>query len=185
MNSLAAIAVASELNVPAAAIKNALKNFQGINRRFEILGQISIDSMSVLLIDDYAHHPTEIRAILEAIRSGWSDRRIVVVFQPHRYTRTQILFREFCEVLSELDLLILLNIYPAGETEIPGIDSLSLCKEITGKGKSTPVFVENRDELITSLPGLLNDQDILLILGAGDIGSLGNELFSKFDGTVH
>ena len=180
LNSLAAIAVAKELGIAEPDIVSALAHFQGIARRCNILGNLKINEKIILLVDDYAHHPSEIQATLAAMREGWKGRRIAVVFQPHRYTRTRDMFEEFCRVLSDTDVLFLLEIYPAGEQEIPGINSRSLCNGIRVRGKVEPIFIEDRDELNTLLPSILENGDILLSLGAGDIGSLGAGLQEKF-----
>jgi len=180
LNSLAAIAVATELGIADKDIINALEQFQGIGRRCNVLGELDINGRSVLLIDDYAHHPTEISATLDAVRSGWKGSRIAVIFQPHRYTRTRDLFEEFCRVLADTDVLLLLEIYPAGEVEIPGINSRSLCNGIRVRGKVEPIFLAEREVLDTLLPSIVEDGDILLCLGAGDIGSLGSRLFDHF-----
>jgi UDP-N-acetylmuramate--alanine ligase len=132
-----------------------------------------------MVIDDYAHHPSEVRAILNAIRSGWPDTRIVVIFQPHRYTRTRDLFVEFCHVLAEVDVLLLMNVYPAGEDVIAGADSQALIETIRANTHTRPILIKTRDELHSILPDLLEDGDILLIMGAGDIGSLGPELVAQ------
>lgn len=182
LNALAAIAVAGEMGVEHSAIARGLKDFQGISRRLQVLGEID---NNVLLIDDYAHHPSEISCTLEAVRAGWPDRRVVVVFQPHRYTRTRDLFEDFVQVLSRIDVLLMLDIYPAGETAIAGADSRSLCRAIRLRGQVEPVFVEERDELYSLLPGVLQANDLLLVLGAGDIGSLAPELKRRFTGAVH
>lgn len=182
LNALAAIAVAEEMGVEHSAIARGLKDFQGIGRRLQVLGEID---NNVLLIDDYAHHPSEISCTLEAVRAGWPDRRVIVVFQPHRYTRTRDLFEDFVQVLSRIDVLLMLDIYPAGETAIAGADSRSLCRAIRLRGQVEPVFVEERDELYTLLPGVLQPNDLLLVLGAGDIGSLAAELKRRFSGAVH
>lgn len=185
LNALAAIVVARELGVSDADILNGLANFQGIDRRCDVLGEISIDGKRLLVIDDYAHHPREIQAILDAVRGGWPDRRVVVVFQPHRYTRTRDLFEDFCNVLSMVDVLLVLDIYPAGETAIAGIDSRSLCRSLRIRGRVEPVFVKDRSEAGSMLPGVIEDSDILLILGAGDIGLLGRELAARYGGQIH
>ena len=180
LNSLAAIAVATELGVADQDIVNALEQFQGIARRCNVLGELDINGKIVLLIDDYAHHPSEINATLNAVRSGWKGRRIAVVFQPHRYTRTRDLFEDFCRVLADTDVLVLLEIYPAGEAEIPGINSRSLCNGVRVRGKVQPILLEERAELDALLPSVLEDGDLLLLLGAGDIGALGNTLLEHF-----
>lgn len=179
-NALAAIAVASELGVPDAAIVTGLENFQGIARRCDVRGQIEIASKLLLLIDDYAHHPREIAVILEAIKKGWSGNRVIVIFQPHRYTRTRDLFEDFCQVLAGLDVLIVLNVYAAGEDAISGADSRSLCRAVRRCGKVDPVFLEDRNEIHSLLPSMVLHDDILLILGAGDIASLSGELQQRY-----
>lgn len=185
LNSLAAIAVATELGIAAKDIVNALEQFQGIGRRCNVLGELDINGCSVLLIDDYAHHPSEISATLNAVRSGWKGCRIAVIFQPHRYTRTRDLFEEFCRVLADADVLVLLEIYPAGEAEIPGINSRSLCNGVRVRGKVEPIFLAERAELDALLPSIIEDGDILLCLGAGDIGALGNSLYDHYHKRMH
>ena len=125
-----------------------------------------------MLVDDYGHHPRELSATFESIRAGWPERRLVVAFQPHRYTRTRDLFEDFTQVLSEPDVLVLTEVYAAGETLIAGADGRSLCRGIRARGKVNPVFVETASELCDFLPGILADGDILLVLGAGDIGTV-------------
>lgn len=185
LNALAAIAVATELGVDKHVITNALSGFLGIARRCDILGELCIDNKSVLVIDDYAHHPEEIAAILSAIRAGWPDRRIAVIFQPHRYTRTRDLFEEFCSILSGVDVLILLDIYSAGETPIEGITGRALSRAIEMNGKVVPVFVEKITDIESILPGIIKDRDILLILGAGNVSSVGRMLADKYGVKVH
>jgi len=185
LNSLAAIAVATELGVCREDIAGALSGFQGIARRSDMLGEIRINNKAVFLIDDYAHHPREIAAIISAVKKGWQDQRIIVIFQPHRFTRTRDLFEDFCQVLSDTDVLVLMEIYPAGEPAITGIDGRSLCRGIRMRGKVEPVFAENREQLESILPGMIEEDDILLVLGAGDIGTLGAELLARYGEQVH
>ena len=180
LNALAATALATELGVPQQAIASGLENFQGIDRRSSILGDITINGKTVLMIDDYAHHPSEIRAITGALADGWPDRRVVVVFQPHRYTRTRDLFEEFCQVLSELDILLLLDVYPAGEPPIQGADSRSLSRALRVRGKVEPILVGTEVELQAVLGNVMGDNDILLLLGAGDISALGARLLDAY-----
>jgi UDP-N-acetylmuramate--alanine ligase len=172
LNALAAIAVATELGVADAVMQKALADFQGIGRRFQIAGEITTAAGSVLLIDDYAHHPREIAPTLAAVRAGWPDRRLVVVFQPHRYSRTHDLFDDFIQVLSAVDVLVLTEVYPAGEDPIAGADGRALARGIRARGQVDPVFVEQLDALPEVLAGVLRDGDVLLTLGAGDIGSV-------------
>jgi UDP-N-acetylmuramate--alanine ligase len=179
LNALAAIAVAHELGVDDAAILKALKQFEGIDRRFQSYGEIKTEKGKVLVIDDYAHHPREIMAAIEAARSGWPDRRLVVAFQPHRYTRTRDLFEDFTIVLSDTDVLVILDVYPAGEEVIAGADGRTLCRAIRNRGQVDPVFVEKIESLPGTICDQLQDKDILLILGAGNIGSIASALSNK------
>jgi len=171
LNALAAIAVATELGVADAAIQKALAGFQGIGRRFQMAGEITTAAGKVLMIDDYAHHPREIAPTLAAVRAGWPERRLVVVFQPHRYSRTHDLFDDFIQVLSSVDVLVLGEVYAAGETPISGADGRALARGIRARGHVDPVFVEDLGSLPSVLKDLLRDGDVLLTLGAGDIGS--------------
>jgi len=172
LNALAAIAVAVELGVADDAVCRALVHFEGIGRRFQVCGDLSIAGGHVLLVDDYAHHPREIAATLDAVRASWPERRLVVVYQPHRYTRTRDLFEDFAQVLCEVDMLLMFEIYPAGEAPIVGADGRTLCRAIRARGKVDPVFVETLDALPGVLPDVLRDGDVLLVLGAGDIGTV-------------
>ena len=185
LNALATIAVAHELGVADKHIVNALRNFQGISRRCHVHGDIKINDMKVTLIDDYAHHPTEITACCEAIRSGWPGRRLVVIYQPHRFTRMRDLFEDFSRVLSQTDCLMILDVYPAGEKQIAGADSRSLCRAIRLRGRVDPIFIENNEDVFDIVSGLLQDDDLLLTLGAGDIGAMSKEIYQRYSGTVH
>lgn len=170
LNASAAIAIAREIGVSDAAIKRALAAFEGIGRRMQQYGELDTPNGKVLLIDDYGHHPREIEATLAAIRGGWPERRLVVAFQPHRYTRTRDLFEDFAKVLSAPDVLVLCEVYAAGEVPIPGADGRTLSRAIRARGQVDPVFVESVRELPGTLRALLKDGDVLLTLGAGDIG---------------
>ncbi len=171
-NALAAIAIAHEVGVSDSAIYRALSTFSGIGRRFQ-MQNIKMATGEILHIDDYGHHPEEIAAVLQAIRDGWPQRRVVVAFQPHRYTRTYDLFDEFVQVLSSIDVLLLLDIYPAGEAPIVGATGEALYQAIRAKGQvSRFQFVAHPEQLATDLQPLLQDQDILLTLGAGSIGAI-------------
>lgn len=169
-NALAAIAIGREVGVEDAAILRALAQFQGIGRRFQLYGEIASTNGSVLLIDDYGHHPREMEATIAAIRAGWPERRLVVVFQPHRYSRTRDLFEDFTIVLSHVDALLLLDVYPAGEEPVPGADGRALSRAIRARGQVNPVFVEDLAHVSETLRGVLKDGDVLLTMGAGDIG---------------
>jgi len=170
LNALAAITVAHEVGVSDAAIVRALAAFQGVGRRFQLNGELQTPAGHVTLVDDYGHHPREVAATIQAARASWPERRLVVAFQPHRYSRTRDLFEDFAEVLSTVDALLLLEVYPAGEKPIPGADGRTLCRAIRARGKVDPVFVAQADELAPTLRGVLQDDDVVLTLGAGDIG---------------
>jgi UDP-N-acetylmuramate--alanine ligase len=171
LNALAAIAVAREVGVPDSAIRSALAEFAGIGRRFQSYGDVSTPRGEITLVDDYAHHPKEIEATLEAARKAWPDRRLVLVFQPHRYSRTRDLFEDFARVLSEADALVLAEVYPAGEPPIAGADGRSLCAAVRARGRVNPVFLDDIDRLDETLVGVLREADVVLTLGAGNIGA--------------
>ena len=170
-NALAAIAVANELQIADKAVENALERFEGIDRRFQNLGEIKTTAGTIMLVDDYGHHPTEIAATLLAARSGWPERRIVLVFQPHRYSRTRDLMDDFASVLSDADVLVLLDVYAAGEEPLAGADGRAMARAVRSRGSVEPVFVESLQELPPVLGDLLADGDLLLTMGAGDIGA--------------
>jgi UDP-N-acetylmuramate--alanine ligase len=175
-NALAAIAVADELQIGDDALKRALDGFEGIDRRFQNLGEIKTKAGTITLVDDYGHHPTEIAATLAAAKSGWPKRRVVLVFQPHRYTRTRDLLDDFATVLSSADVLVLLEVYAAGEEPITAADGRAMARAIRTRGAVEPVFVEALDELPAVLTDLLQDGDLLLTMGAGDIGAFAGNL---------
>lgn len=181
LNALAAIAVATEAGASGEQIVSALQNFAGIGRRFQSYGEIDVAAGRALLFDDYAHHPRELEAVFKAFRAGWPERRLVVIFQPHRYTRTQDLFEDFVRVLAEVDLLLLLDVYPAGEEPIAGADGRSLCGAIRQRGGVNPVFAESAEEVKTLLKGQLKDRDLVLTCGAGSIGGLARTLVNQPD----
>ncbi|MDX1517015.1 MAG: UDP-N-acetylmuramate--L-alanine ligase [Woeseiaceae bacterium] len=170
-NALAAIAVADELQISDKAVTAALEKFEGIDRRFQNLGEVATAAGKVLFIDDYGHHPTEIAATLDAARKGWPGRRIVLVFQPHRYTRTRDLMDDFAQVLADADVLVLLDIYAAGEAPITGADGRAIARAVRSRGSVEPVFVESLDDLEAVLRDLVRDGDLVLTMGAGDIGA--------------
>ncbi len=182
LNATAAITVAQEVGVSDEAILRALDAFQGIGRRFQINGEVQVAGGRVMLVDDYGHHPREIAATLEALRSGWPGRRVVVAFQPHRYTRTRALFEDFAQVLSGVDVLLLTEIYAAGEAPLPGADGRTLSRAIRARGQVDPIFVDEVRDLPGVLPGVLQDGDILLTLGAGDIGAVAASLAATLEG---
>jgi len=172
LNALAAIAVAHELGVSDQDIQKSLSEFQGVGRRFQLQGEIKTANGTVLMVDDYGHHPTEIEATLAAAREAWPDRRLVLVFQPHRYTRTRDLFEDFTRVLSEADILVMLEVYAAGEDPIAGADSRTLCRAIRQRGRVDPVFVEQPEELASTLTNLITEGDVVITQGAGNVGAL-------------
>ncbi|MDR7192271.1 UDP-N-acetylmuramate--L-alanine ligase [Luteimonas terrae] len=172
LNALAAAAVGWQLGVAPEAIVAALGRFEGIGRRFNLLGElVTPTGARVQLVDDYGHHPKELAAVFEAARGGWGDRRLVVAFQPHRYSRTRDLFDDFAGVLSDVDALVLTEVYPAGEAPIAGADAKALARAIRARGRIDPVVVNGADELAGVLPDILQDGDLLLMMGAGDIGA--------------
>ncbi len=171
-NALAAIAVALELKVGFSVIKKALEQIEGVKRRLEIKGEQS----GITVVDDYGHHPTEVKTTLAAIREGWPDKRVVVVFQPHRYSRTQALFDEFTRAFYQSDLLFVLPIYAASEQPIEGIDALKLCTGIEEHGHKNVMCVKDFETCLTILSDILKPGDLVLTLGAGDVYNLGETL---------
>jgi UDP-N-acetylmuramate--alanine ligase len=180
LNALAAIGVALECKVSNAAICKALEQFKGVGRRLQVYGELQFAQGNVILIDDYGHHPQEISASLQAIRAAWPKRRIVLAFQPHRYSRTKALFEDFAAVLSEVDVLLLLEVYSASEAPIAGVDGRTLARSIRQRGKIEPIFVKNSDELFSILPTVLCEEDILITQGAGSISSVAPRLAANF-----
>jgi UDP-N-acetylmuramate--alanine ligase len=176
LNSLAAIAVAIELGVSDAAIQSALTQFQGIDRRLQQYGDVQTPNGRVTVIDDYGHHPTEIAATLEAIRQGWAGRRIVLAFEPHRYTRTRDLLDDFASVLATADALIVTEVYAAGEAPIVGADGKAICRAVRSHGRVEPVFVDRVENLSAALARIIQDGDVIVTMGAGSIGGLPSEL---------
>ncbi len=186
LNALAAATVGWQLGVAPDEIVAALGKFEGIGRRFNLLGELVTPSGArVQLVDDYGHHPKELAAVFAAARGGWADRRLVVAFQPHRYSRTRDLFDDFAGVLSDVDALVLTEVYPAGEAPVAGADSKSLARAIRARGRIDPVVVNGADELAGVLPDVLRDGDLLLMMGAGDIGAAVQQLAEfGFEGVV-
>ncbi len=175
LNALAAITIAHQLGINMSAVRDGLANFEGIGRRFERLGEMSIGDVRFELVDDYAHHPREIEATVNAAVECWPDRRMVVIFQPHRYSRTRDLFDDFVILLAKLDPLIITEVYAAGEDPINGADGRSLCRAIRKRG-SDPLFCESAEALAELLPRVIQDGDVLLTLGAGDIGRFSHSI---------
>lgn len=180
LNATAALAVAKEEGIDDEAILLALADFQGAGRRFDPLGEFQRPNGKVMLVDDYGHHPTEVSVTIEAARKGWKDKRIVMIFQPHRYSRTRDLFDDFVQVLSQVDVLIMLDVYSAGEDAIPGADSRSLCRSIRNLGKIDPVFVADQSQLAETLDRLIQDGDLILAQGAGNVSKLSRQLATEW-----
>ena len=178
-NALGAIAVAWELGIDIASVTDILAGFEGIGRRFAEVGHFEIGTGGVMVIEDYGHHPTELTATITAARSGWPDKRIVSVFQPHRFSRTHALFDEFSQALADSDMVVLTDIYPAGEEPIDGVDSGALCQSIRARGRVNPILISNVLDLPRELPSMLEDGDLVLLLGAGNIGQVAQEIREK------
>jgi UDP-N-acetylmuramate--alanine ligase len=181
LNAAAAVSVATEEGIADEDILRALEGFQGTGRRFDFLGEYSLENVNgkegkAMLVDDYGHHPTEVDATIKAARAGWPDRRLVMVFQPHRFTRTRDLYDDFANVLCQVDVLLMLDVYSAGETPIPGADSRSLCRTIRGRGKLDPVLVSDAATLPATLAQFLENDDLILTQGAGNIGKVARTL---------
>jgi UDP-N-acetylmuramate--alanine ligase len=172
LNALAAISVGLELGVGETAITRALRGFQGIGRRFAVRNLTTRDGREVTLVDDYGHHPREVAATLDAARHAWPGRRLMLVFQPHRFTRTHELFEDFVQVLSDADVLVLCEVYPAGEAPLHGADGRTLSRAIRARGQVDPVLARDLSEVPQLLGALLEDGDLVLTMGAGDIGAL-------------
>lgn len=179
LNAAAAMIVASELGVDLDDSAQALQKFAGIGRRFHRYGDLNIAGKTVALIDDYGHHPREIAVTLQAARAAWPERRIVMLFQPHRYSRTQELFDDFSRELAKLDSLLLLDVYAAGESPIAGADTPALCQSIRHRGQVEPVYVKT-DEVMSTLENTLEDGDVLITQGAGSIGQLAIQIYNHF-----
>lgn len=181
LNALAALSVAKVCDISDSAISNSLQQFCGIGRRMQVQGYIEVPEGKVMVIDDYGHHPKEIKVTLDALRGACPDRRLVLIFQPHRYTRTQSLFDDFAAILSQVDVLMLLEIYAAGEKPIVGVNSRTLAASIRQRGRVDPIYVEHIDEIPRVLANILRDGDILLLQGAGNIGTVSSKLMAKFE----
>jgi UDP-N-acetylmuramate--alanine ligase len=176
-NALAAIAIGREVGVPDAAIAAALAAFKGVGRRFQRYGEVALDAGGAFtLIDDYGHHPAEMAATLAAARESFPGRRLVLAFQPHRYSRTRDLFEDFVKVLSTVDALVLSEVYPAGEAPIVAADGRALARAVRVAGKVEPVFVETVAEMPTAIRALARDGDVVLTMGAGSIGGVPAQL---------
>jgi UDP-N-acetylmuramate--alanine ligase len=176
LNATAAAAVAHDEGIADKHIQNGISRFQGVGRRFQVYGTYPCVHGEFTLVDDYGHHPTEVEATIKSVRQAWPDGRLVMVYQPHRFTRTRDLYEDFVRVLSEVDVLFLLEVYSAGEKLIPGADSRSLCRSIRQRGQVEPVFVESPEDIFALLQPLVQTGDIVLTQGAGNVGALAVEL---------
>lgn len=176
LNALAVIAVATDEGVDDDAICRGLAGFAGVGRRFQVYGDYQTRNGTVTLVDDYGHHPTEVAAVVRAARDAYPDRRLVMLYQPHRYSRTRDLYEDFVRVLSDVDGLLLMDVYAAGEDPVPGADGRSLCRSIRQRGQVEPVFVEDKQDIEGVLANTLQDGDLLITQGAGDIGGVASRL---------
>ncbi len=175
-NALAAIAIGRELGVADAAIAKALAEFKGVGRRFQRYGDVAIEGGAYALIDDYGHHPVEMAATIDAVRESFPGRRLVLAFQPHRYTRTRDLFEDFVTVLSTVDVLILADVYPAGEAPIVAADGRALARAVRVAGKVEPVFVETVAQVPAAIAAVVRAGDVVVTMGAGSIGQVPSQL---------
>ena len=179
LNATAAIAIATHLGVSDSAMMAGLRDFQGIARRFEILGDVQINGHTVTMVDDYAHHPVELQATLNAAQHCWRERRLIVVFQPHRYSRTHDLFDDFVQVLADQPNVLMCEVYAAGETPIGGASSKNLCQAIRARGTSNPIYVADLSELESLLTPLVKHGDVILTMGAGSIGKAASAIYAS------
>lgn len=179
LNATAAIVIASDEGIADKDIKAGIQKFSGVGRRFDIQGEFKVTNGKVMLIDDYGHHPSEVAATIKALRDGWPKNRLVMIYQPHRYTRTQDLYEDFVEVLSKVDVLLLLEVYSAGENKIAGADSRNLCRSIRLRGKLDPVYVRTEVEIHAILQRLIEPGDIVLTQGAGSVSALSKDIAQK------
>ena len=180
LNSLAAIIVATELGIDDSAIQRALAGFQGIDRRLQHVADVETAAGRVTIVDDYGHHPTEVTATLEALRQGYPGRRLVLAFQPHRYTRTHDLIDDFGKVLASADVLFVTEVYAAGEAPIAGADGRAICRAVRSRGLVEPLFVEKVEELAESLKDVIRDGDVIVTMGAGNISAIAHTLPDQF-----
>ncbi len=176
LNATAAIVIATDEGIDDKHIRAGIEKFSGVGRRFDVQGEFEVENGKVMLVDDYGHHPTEVAATINALRSGWPANRLVMIYQPHRYTRTKDLYEDFVEVLSQVDVLLLLEVYSAGEKKIAGADSRSLCRSIRLRGKVDPVYVQKEADVQALLENLVRPGDIVLTQGAGSVGGVAKEL---------
>jgi UDP-N-acetylmuramate--alanine ligase len=179
LNATAAVAVACDEGLADGAMQAGLSAFDGVGRRFTGLGDILFPAGAALLVDDYGHHPTEISATLESARQAWPERRVVMVYQPHRYTRTRDLYEDFVAVLSRCDVLVLLDVYPAGEDPIPAADSRSLTRSIRQRGQLEPIFAERIEDVPRLLCDVVEAGDVVITQGAGNVAALAQTLSQR------
>ncbi len=180
LNATAAVVVACDEGLADAAIQQGLAGFAGVGRRFTRLGELTFPGGTAELVDDYGHHPTEVRATLESVRQAWPNRRVVMIYQPHRYTRTRDLYEDFVAVLSACDVLVLLDVYAAGETAIPGADSRSLTRSIRQRGQVEPIFAERIEDVPELLSTIVQDGDVVVTQGAGNVSRLAQDLATLY-----
>jgi UDP-N-acetylmuramate--alanine ligase len=178
LNALAAVAIATDENLDDAAIVSGLEGFSGVSRRFQITDAITVGANRVTLVDDYGHHPTEVAAVIATARKLWPTRRLVMIYQPHRYTRTRDLYDDFVRVLSQNDALMLLEVYAAGERAIAGADGKSLCQGIRQRGGMVPVFARDTGEALTILGDYLEPDDVVIVQGAGNVNQISEQLIA-------
>jgi len=176
LNAMAAIAVASDEGLGDEAIVRGLERFSGVGRRFQVFDPLEIGGSTITLVDDYGHHPTEVASVIETARIVWPNRRLVMVYQPHRYTRTRDLYDDFVRVLSDVDVLVLMEVYGAGEEPIAGADGAALSKGVRQRGRLNPLFARSPIEAMDMLPGVLQTGDVVLVQGAGNVSLVSNEL---------
>jgi len=181
LNATAAVAVACDEGLEDAAIQAGLAGFAGVGRRFTHMGELAVPAGAALLVDDYGNHPTEVAATVDSARQAWPERRVVMVYQPHRYSRTRDLYEDFVAVLSRCDVLVLLDVYAAGEEPIPGADSRSLTRSIRQRGQLEPIFAERVEDVRQILASVVQDGDVIITQGAGNIGALARELAQAVD----
>ena len=180
-NAAAAVAVAVEEGIADDKIVKALREFRGVGRRFQCYGDFNIGDRRITLVDDYGHHPTEVGVTIDAARMAFPGRKIFMVFQPHRYTRTRDLYDDFVKVLQKNDKLILLEVYSAGEEVVAGADSRHLSRSIRNMGKIDPVYAQNAEEIPALIENLAEDGDVILTQGAGNVTKVAHELSKRWE----
>lgn len=176
LNATAAVAVATDEGIANKHIMGGIETYEGVGRRFQLFGEQPLKNGEAMLVDDYGHHPTEVLATIKAVRQAWPGRRLLMIYQPHRFTRTRDLYDDFVRVLTEVDMLLMLNVYPAGEASIPGADSRSLCASIRQLGKLDPIFIEDMARIESTLKSVVKPGDVVLTQGAGNIGAIAQQL---------